>query len=137
MPALALLILAANPHLPAGEMAAHLTKIEQAGGPPASVMYGLICVETGDTWKTTTRGAAGEWGLTQVHPCHKKLHAQAHTGWVGQMDAGASILRDCMRRHPKSMRAALADYNGGPSGHRKARCLRYADRTLAKGAKAK
>jgi hypothetical protein len=126
------LILAANPHLPAQEMAAHLVLIEQHGGPPAHVMFGVIMVETGDSWNTKTRGRAGEVGLCQIHPCHGALYRQARRGWTANMDMGALILTACRKKHPDSWQAALADYNGGPRGHRKWQCQRYAARALSR-----
>jgi len=129
MPWLIAAILSANPNLPAAEMAAHLVKIERAGGPPTSIMYGIACVETGDTWNPRTRGKAGEVGLFQIHPCHKPPK-----GWTAQMDWAAAHLAG-LKRRGGSWSVALAAYNGGWGGRNKPACKRYANRVLAKGAK--
>ena len=122
---LAALILSANPHLPqAADMAAHLALIEQRGGPPAAIMYGLVMVETGGTWNPRTRGRAGEVGLFQLHPCHKPPK-----GWTAQMDWAAGHLQ-FLRKKGGSWEVALAAYNGGWGGRHRARCKAYARKVL-------
>lgn len=125
MPWLIAAILSANPHLPAAEMAQHMVSLPV----PPRIMEAMIYTES--EWNPRCRGTHGEVGLCQILPM---WHPPA--GWSAQMDWAAKYLAG---QNHDSWRLRLADYNGGPGGHRKARCLRYADRVLrrAKGVKAR
>jgi hypothetical protein len=119
--ALLALVLAANPSLSqplAHDFAAHMMVLDKQV--PPRIMEALVFEES--RWHPTCRGTHGEVGLCQIMPLHHPPR-----GWTKQMDWAARFLSG--QRH-ESMRLKLADYNGGPGGHRKQRCLRYADRIL-------
>jgi len=123
MSALLACILACNPNCPVPEqMAGHLLVIEKQHKVPAPVMASLIFEES--RWRPRCRGAAGEVGLCQIHPCHSPPK-----GWTAQMDWAAAHLRELWCRYG-SLEVALAAYNGGPKGRKKAVCKRYARRIL-------
>ena len=124
---IAALILTWNGGLPANEMAQHLVLIEQRGGPPAHIMYGLICVES--EWDPTCVGAHGETGLTQIH---WHVHPGApRAGWTAQMDWSAAHLMG-LKKRAGSWEVALAAYNGGWGGRKWAQCRKYARVVLKK-----
>ena len=128
-------MLASSPGLQpplAEQFAAHLVKLEQRGGPPASIMYGVAWVETGGTFNPRTRGRAGEVGIWQIHPVHHPPR-----GWTAQMDWAAAHLMGLKKKAGGSMATALAAYNGGWGGRNKAVCKRYARRVLAKAGRVK
>jgi len=127
-PLLVALILAANPHLAqplASDFAAHLTKLDPQV--PARIMEAMIYYES--EWHPNCRGAAGEVGLTQIHPCH---HPPG--GWTARMDWSANHLAG-LKAKGRTWEVALAAYNGGWGGRNYPQCKKYAKRVLRRAAK--
>ena len=96
------------------------------------VLAALIDVETGETWRQSTKGRAGERSVCQF------LRSTARScgyDW-GRIcrDRDYAILCGAyyLAGQKGSIREKLCRYNGGPAGPRKARCRRYAETVLRK-----
>lgn len=128
MPWLIAAILAANPGLSsplAHDFAAHLVVLDKQV--PARIMEAMIFAES--EWDPKCAGAAGEVGLTQIHPVHKPP-----AGWTARMDWSAAHLQG-LRKKSGNWETALAAYNGGWGGRNKGVCKAYAKRVLRRAAR--
>ena len=105
---------------------ANLTKLDPF------VLTMLIDVETGEKWRHTCRGKAGEVGLTQILPSTARACgysvSRLRKDWGYQILCGAYYLSG----QEGDIRHQVARYNGGPRGPKRARCLRYADKIIRK-----
>ena len=122
---------AARAHATANQIVycANLTKLDPF------VLVALIDVETGETWRRTTRGKSGEIGLTQILP----RTARACGYDVGRLRRSRDYQILCGAYYLAGQQGGIEEklqrYNGGPHGPKKERCKRYARKVLANARK--
>lgn len=80
-------------------------------GVDPSVFMGLIDRESG--WNpTATNRESGAYGLTQIMPRNFHMYGEDATSTKENLDIGAHLLSDLLKKHRGDIRGALKDYGG-------------------------
>lgn len=98
-----------------------VVKAAEDHGLDPRLLAALGYVETGGTWNPELRGAAGEWGLTQILPATAQNISEARgipipdlTDAATNLDWGAWYLAALLEEAGGNVTEALRQYNAGP-----------------------